>query len=1323
MQKDKLKEIISFKNAIVVFALILMVAIFYVAAPLRKSGDQAQNDGQNNATQVKDDGSGTFVWTGKAGDGKWSSAANWDVNRVPGKPSQVVFDSTSEGKADVDDGFGEEIGSLRIEGYAGNITLSKSLKISGDFLLDSGKFISNSDLEVGGDFTQKDPGSFVAMMGDTKVSGDFEIGDGFELDYEGAAVYLNDGDDWKMLTLNEDGRAGYFAKKQADAAIDTWYFYNASNALESYISQEKGWTIKVGDWDWRYLYSGLKRGDQEPLVAENAGISAEEDTVSINRGHGIEEWYENDFRGIEQGFTVNEKVEGEGELVLEGQLNTKNLAIGEKDEKEITFVSGGYTVMTYGDLSVVDADGKKLQAKLSIENISADAYMLKITIDDAGAKYPIVIDPISTTPYWTGRIDVASAGYGKVGTPAGDVNGDGRDDFLVGASMYTNGQTNEGKAFIYYGKDTGVSTTPAWSYESNSTYAHLGFSGSAAGDVNNDGYDDIVLGADGDNTYSGKLYLFLGGPTGLALTPNWTYAGTQLNQNLGQSISDAGDINGDGYDDIIAGAHYFDKVPGTITNSGRAMVFYGTSTGLSTSPVWTYDGAACNDLVGFSVSTAGDVNKDGYSDVLVGAPTYGASDEGAAYLFYGSASGLPAAPSKTFSLASTSSYFGNPVSGGLDINSDGYQDVLIGASRFDGTYSNTGKIFAYYGSATGLPSSPSWEYIGTQQDAAYLGSAWKPAGDVNGDGYDDVVAGSCGWNSFEGKAYVFLGSSTGLGSTPYWSKTSGMADSYMGWYADTAGDVNGDGSDDFLVSAYKYDDAVTGGRSWLFAGELNSSAKPEICSGGVDEDLDGKIDLADPDCDTSIDKSNITINVSTTDQNDWYDDICNRDTDSDGLKEYDKYNMDPACGTVEPGDDDLYYYQVCDSVLSSYDSDAAKKSYINDPFIGDEDYFPCSRDGVHDDYYATDAISPLLVQPTDKDFTIDVSASDAFGISSIKIEWTNATTYSVTETDWHNSTSGSFTCTGSANCNICIKGGDCGAGHDVIDYASLGIPDGLKQQKFFFRVTVVDNAAIPNTITTGYDENTAILPVLDKYYRLVICSKECHTCVNQKPTVTLDKYVAPANYCNGLNYTLDWNFSDPDGDIQAFYEVQIRDKNDLTLPVLSAVRASSDTQLVIFPGLLSGGDLQYNKTYEWRARAYDSSTEEGCQAVSDWTVWSPVGVYFTTPTYQYPSPSFTMATSSSDCSVSCPFFETINFNSTSGVYAPGTTNYTWYIDDMATAYATGSATTAMFTDAAQPVHNVKLVVTDGVGQSCSLTRTLNLLPKNPVWNEVAPVQD
>jgi hypothetical protein len=217
------------------------------------------------------------------------------------------------------------------------------------------------------------------------------------------------------------------------------------------------------------------------------------------------------------------------------------------------------------------------------------------------------------------------------------VNGDGYSDVIVGAWALTNGQANEGKAFVYHGSASGLATTANWTAESNQAGARFGSSLSTAGDVNGDGYSDVIVGADWyDNGQDneGRAYVYHGSASGLAPAANWTAESDQIGASFGWSVSTAGDVNGDGYSDVIVGAYAFDNGQ---TDEGRAYVCHGSASGLSATASWTAESDQGNAWFGYSLSTAGDVNGDGYSDVIVGAPFYqnGQLEEGRAFIYYG----------------------------------------------------------------------------------------------------------------------------------------------------------------------------------------------------------------------------------------------------------------------------------------------------------------------------------------------------------------------------------------------------------------------------------------------------------------------------------------------------------------------------------------------------------------------------------------------------------------------------------------------------------------------------------------------------------------
>ncbi|MBK7434205.1 MAG: FG-GAP repeat protein [Chitinophagaceae bacterium] len=238
----------------------------------------------------------------------------------------------------------------------------------------------------------------------------------------------------------------------------------------------------------------------------------------------------------------------------------------------------------------------------------------------------------------------ASAFLGCSVATAGDVNADGKSDVIIGAYGYDDGaNTDEGRAFVYYGTGTGLPASPSSTPDdANQAGANFGYSVACAGDVNGDGDNEVLIGApeydDGANTAEGRVYVYHGSGTGLSATPNSTLDDcNQAGARFGISVSTAGDVNGDGYSDVVIGAAYYDD--GANTEEGRAFIYQGSSSGLPASPNTTLDDAnQAGARFGISVSTAGDVNGDGYSDVLLGAYLYndGANaDEGRSFVYNG----------------------------------------------------------------------------------------------------------------------------------------------------------------------------------------------------------------------------------------------------------------------------------------------------------------------------------------------------------------------------------------------------------------------------------------------------------------------------------------------------------------------------------------------------------------------------------------------------------------------------------------------------------------------------------------------------------------
>jgi len=333
-------------------------------------------------------------------------------------------------------------------------------------------------------------------------------------------------------------------------------------------------------------------------------------------------------------------------------------------------------------------------------------------------------------------------------------------------------------------------------------YDYSGFSVSAAGDINGDGLADLIvgaLGADPNGSESGSSYVVFGKSTGFTATlalsslngsNGFRLDGVAAYDFSGFSVSAAGDINGDGIGDLIVGAYLAD--PNGNSFSGSSYVVFGKNTGfpatlalssLNGSNGFRIDGVAASDRSGFSVSAAGDINGDGLGDLIVGA--YGADPNGnysgSSYLVFGKST--PFAATLVPSILNGSNGFrldgvaagdrsGYSVSAAGDINGDGFGDLIVGADRADPNGSLSGSSYVVFGKSTGFTATLALSSLngsnGFRLDGVaandFSGYSVSAAGDINGDGIDDLIVGAKGadpnGNSFSGSSYVVFGRNT-----------------------------------------------------------------------------------------------------------------------------------------------------------------------------------------------------------------------------------------------------------------------------------------------------------------------------------------------------------------------------------------------------------------------------------------------------------------------------------------------------------------------------------------------------------------------------------
>ena len=456
---------------------------------------------------------------------------------------------------------------------------------------------------------------------------------------------------------------------------------------------------------------------------------------------------------------------------------------------------------------------------------------------------------------------------------AGDVNGDGYDDLIIGAYRADPIGNSSGETYIVYGGASApgadgvldLSTldgTSGFSLTGIDAGDYSGRSVSSAGDVNGDGYDDLIIGASGVGSVQGEYDAFLGpgeayvvygGPTGADLvldrptldgTRGFALTGIDDGDELGVSVSSAGDVNGDGYDDLIIGATGAD--PNGDSGAGETYVIYGGASAPGTDGVldlstldgtngFILNGIDADDRSGFSISSAGDVNGDGYDDLIIGADRADPNGDssGGTYVIYGGASAPGTGGRFNLSALDGTNGFilngidaddrsGRSVSSAGDVNGDGYDDLIIGADRADPKGdSGAGETYVVYGGASAPGTGGKLDLSALDGTNGFIlngidvndrsGTPVSSAGDVNGDGYDDLIIGANradpNGDSGAGETYVVYGGATGTESlVPVTTQGTAAVDNFTG----------NAGADSFTGIAT--DDVVRGG-----AGDDNTS--------------------------------------------------------------------------------------------------------------------------------------------------------------------------------------------------------------------------------------------------------------------------------------------------------------------------------------------------------------------------------------------------------------------------------------------------------------------------------------------------------------------
>ena len=636
-----------------------------------------------------------------------------------------------------------------------------------------------------------------------------------------------------------------------------------------------------------------------------------------------------------------------------------------------------------------DQSATAISAAGNVNGDSYDDFIIGAPFDDdGGSEAGQVYVILGSSGGWNMDTDLSNADASFIGESsgdiaglalgnAGDVDGDGYDDFIIGAPQNSEGGAAAGQSYLILGGSGG------WSMDHDLSTADASFIGESgndwagtavtgAGDINNDSYDDLIIGAPGDDdggATAGQTYVILGSAGGWSMdldlsSADGSFRGESSGDLSGSAIAGAGDVDGDGYDDLLIGAYESDD-GGSLRGQTYLIFGHGGAWNMDvdlSSADASFRGEANSDRSGFAVDGAGDVDGDGYDDLLIGA--YESDDmlnnAGQTYLIFGASSGW----SMNTSLGSSDASFigeaindgsGWAVAGAGDVNNDSYGDFLIAAPDNSAGDTAAGQSYLFLGGpecvdndgdgygnpgSAGCPNGAALDCDDT--DAAINPDASEVCdyqdNDCDGlvDDDDPSLSGATSWyEDADGDGYGDALSSTGACFQPpgYVSDYSDCDDSDANTHPGAAEICDGeDNNCNGGTGANEYD--VDGDGMMPCDGDCDDNdvntydGAPEQCD-GLDNDCDGTVDEnvgvdADGDgytaCAGDCDDGNANTHPGAAEICDGEDNNCNGGTGADEY-DVDGDGMMPCDGDCDDNDDTVYdgATEICDGVDNDCD--------------------------------------------------------------------------------------------------------------------------------------------------------------------------------------------------------------------------------------------------------------------------------------------------------------------------------------------------------------------------------------------------------------------